>query len=95
MQQLLTGKKRLLDENGVRFSGEWVYLTFDNAFIVANKNRRKSNLPIIYSKWFHPFIIDQKGKSRIQKPGYCNNFRGLFGRACDYFWRSYKMRQMD
>ena len=23
MQQLLTGKKRLLDENGVRFSGEW------------------------------------------------------------------------
>ncbi|MBW4285029.1 restriction endonuclease subunit S [Escherichia coli] len=25
MQQLLTGKKRLLDENGVRFSGEWVH----------------------------------------------------------------------
>ncbi|MFH4214569.1 restriction endonuclease subunit S, partial [Acinetobacter baumannii] len=23
MQQLLTGKKRLLDENGVRFVGEW------------------------------------------------------------------------
>ncbi|MGV1550791.1 restriction endonuclease subunit S, partial [Klebsiella pneumoniae] len=23
MQQLVTGKKRLLDENGVRFSGEW------------------------------------------------------------------------
>lgn len=23
MQQLLTGKKRLLDENGVMFSGEW------------------------------------------------------------------------
>jgi type I restriction enzyme S subunit len=23
MQQLLTGKKRLLDENGVRFSGKW------------------------------------------------------------------------
>ena len=23
MQQLLTGKKRLLDDNGVRFSGEW------------------------------------------------------------------------
>jgi type I restriction enzyme S subunit len=27
MQQLLTGKKRLLDENGVRFSGEWSSLT--------------------------------------------------------------------
>ncbi|HEI4225191.1 TPA: restriction endonuclease subunit S [Escherichia coli] len=25
MQQLLTGKKRLLDEDGVRFSGEWVH----------------------------------------------------------------------
>ncbi|HCT4685811.1 TPA: restriction endonuclease subunit S [Morganella morganii] len=25
MQQLLTGKKRLLDENGVRFSGEWIH----------------------------------------------------------------------
>ncbi|QWZ93987.1 restriction endonuclease subunit S [Aeromonas sp. FDAARGOS 1411] len=25
MQQLLTGKKRLLDSNGVRFSGEWVH----------------------------------------------------------------------
>ncbi|MEP8907606.1 restriction endonuclease subunit S [Enterobacter roggenkampii] len=26
MQQLLTGKERLLDENGVRFSGEWKWL---------------------------------------------------------------------
>ncbi|KAA1196294.1 restriction endonuclease subunit S [Vibrio cholerae] len=26
MQQLLTGKKRLLDKNGVRFSGEWKYV---------------------------------------------------------------------
>ncbi|EKT4487126.1 MULTISPECIES: restriction endonuclease subunit S [Shewanella] len=25
MQQLLTGKKRLLDKNGVRFSGEWIH----------------------------------------------------------------------
>ncbi|MBS4399874.1 restriction endonuclease subunit S [Escherichia coli] len=30
MQQLLTGKKRLLDENGVRFSGEWEYTIFGN-----------------------------------------------------------------
>ncbi|MFX3621629.1 MAG: restriction endonuclease subunit S [Acinetobacter radioresistens] len=28
MQQLLTGKKRLLDENGVRFSGEWKKVKF-------------------------------------------------------------------
>ncbi|MFJ0261001.1 restriction endonuclease subunit S [Acinetobacter baumannii] len=30
MQQLLTGKKRLLDENGVRFSGEWGRYTLAN-----------------------------------------------------------------
>ena len=30
MQQLLTGKKRLLDERGVRFSGEWEYTIFGN-----------------------------------------------------------------
>ncbi|EKN3392652.1 restriction endonuclease subunit S [Yersinia intermedia] len=32
MQQLLTGKKRLLDENGVRFSGEWIIHEFGNLF---------------------------------------------------------------
>ena len=30
MQQLITGKKRLLDERGVRFSGEWEYTIFGN-----------------------------------------------------------------
>lgn len=30
MQQLLTGRKRLLDENGMRFSGEWGYTIFGN-----------------------------------------------------------------
>lgn len=30
MQQLLTGRKRLRDENGVRFSGEWEYTIFGN-----------------------------------------------------------------
>ena len=32
MQQLLTGKKRLLDKNGVRFSGEWETHKFGNLF---------------------------------------------------------------
>lgn len=32
MQQLLTGKKRLLDENGVRFSGEWSRSGLGNVF---------------------------------------------------------------
>lgn len=32
MQQLLTGKKRLLDENGVEFSDEWQTLSLDSLF---------------------------------------------------------------
>lgn len=32
MQQLLSGKKRLLDKNGVRFSGEWKTYKFGNLF---------------------------------------------------------------
>ncbi len=32
MQQLLTGKKRLLDKNGVRFSGEWKKYKFGSLF---------------------------------------------------------------
>ena len=32
MQQLLTGKKRLLDKNGVRYSGEWETYKFGNLF---------------------------------------------------------------
>ena len=32
MQKLLTGKKRLLDENGVRFSGEWECFTLNDLF---------------------------------------------------------------
>ncbi|BDD24093.1 hypothetical protein VEGS18_A17480 [Escherichia coli] len=69
MQQLLTGQKRLLDENGVRFSGEWVYLTFDNAFIVANKKSTQVKSSDYLQSGSIP-IIDQ-GQSRIA--GYCNN----------------------
>lgn len=32
MEQLLTGKKRLLDKNGVRFSGEWKRVKLGNVF---------------------------------------------------------------
>ncbi|MBS3687513.1 restriction endonuclease subunit S [Klebsiella quasipneumoniae] len=69
IQQLLTGKKRLLDENGVRFSGEWVYLTFDNAFIVANKKSAQVKSSDYLQSGSIP-IIDQ-GQSRIA--AYCNN----------------------
>lgn len=39
MQQLLTGKKRLLGENGVRFSGEWKWLKAAELFkTISQKN---------------------------------------------------------
>ncbi|BBV16690.1 restriction endonuclease subunit S [Citrobacter portucalensis] len=39
MQQLLTGEKRLLDENGVRFSGKWIWLRAAELFkTISQKN---------------------------------------------------------
>lgn len=39
MQQLLTGEKRLLDENGVRFSGKWKWLRTAELFkTISQKN---------------------------------------------------------
>ena len=46
MQQLLTGKKRLLDENGVRFSEQWKEITLGNIarITTGNSNRQDSSL---------------------------------------------------
>lgn len=45
MQQLLTGKKRLLDDNGVRFSGEWKHgYLLDIAKIAKGKALSSRNL---------------------------------------------------
>lgn len=72
MQQLLTGKKRLLDDNGVRFSGEWKHgLLSDMAKIakgkaLSSKNLTEGNYPVIaggktspysHSKFTHENII--------------------------------------
>jgi type I restriction enzyme, S subunit len=40
MQQLLTGKKRLLDKSGVRFSGEWKFQTIDQ---ISKRIQRKTD----------------------------------------------------
>tara|TARA_Y100000296_G_C5098872_1_gene218846 strand:- start:31 stop:441 length:411 start_codon:yes stop_codon:yes gene_type:complete len=40
MQQLLTGKKRLLDDNGVRFSGEWKFQSISQ---ISKRVQRKSD----------------------------------------------------
>lgn len=42
MQQLLTGKKRLLDKNGVRFSGEWADIRLKSV-LCEEKIRNKDN----------------------------------------------------
>ena len=42
MQQLLTGKKRLLDESGKRFEGEWEEVKLEDICII---NPRKSIMP--------------------------------------------------
>ncbi|WP_303845407.1 restriction endonuclease subunit S [Aeromonas sobria] len=44
MQQLLTGQKRLLDNNGVRFSGDWKQVKLSKIFErVTTKNNEKSS----------------------------------------------------
>ena len=42
MQQLVTGKKRLLDENGVRFSGEWCTCTLSEVAHIIMGSSPKS-----------------------------------------------------
>jgi type I restriction enzyme, S subunit len=69
MQQLLTGKKRLLDKNGVRFSGEWKFLTFDVLFMVANKKSAQVKSSEYLESGSTP-IVDQ-GQKLVA--GYCNN----------------------
>jgi len=69
MQQLLTGKKRLLDKNGVRFRGGWRFLTFDEAFKVANKKSAQVKSSDYFATGSVP-VVDQ-GKELIA--GYCDN----------------------
>lgn len=73
MQQLLTGshpsKPRLLDQNGERFQGEWIFLTFDEAFKVANKKSAQVKSSDYLATGSVP-IVDQ-GKELIA--GYCDN----------------------
>lgn len=69
MQQLLTGKKRLLDKNGVRFHEGWSFITFDNMFKVDNKKSAQVKSSDYLETGAVP-VVDQ-GKQLIV--GYCNN----------------------
>lgn len=44
MQQLLTGKKRLLDDNGIRFSGEWEVVHLGDVAIMNSGGTPKSSV---------------------------------------------------
>ncbi len=69
MQQLLTGKKRLLDEHGMRFSGEWLETTLNEIFTfkrgkglskdaIINSGKNKC---VLYGELYtrYPEVIDQ------------------------------------
>ncbi|MCL6695014.1 restriction endonuclease subunit S [Acinetobacter baumannii] len=52
MQQLLTGKKRLLDENGVRFSGVWKHIKLRSLIkeIKRDKEENPNNIELLTVK---------------------------------------------
>lgn len=68
MQQLLTGKKRLLDDEGKRFEGEWLASSFEGLFKVANSKKTQVKSSDYLDEGSTP-IIDQ-GKQLIS--GYTN-----------------------
>ncbi|HCJ9917963.1 restriction endonuclease subunit S [Escherichia coli] len=64
MQQLLTGKKRLLDENGVRFSGEWEFKRISE---IATRVQRKNDAaehPILTISSLSGFVRQDERYSR-------------------------------
>ena len=56
MQQLLTGKKRLLDKNGVRFSGEWKKCTLGKLGDTFNGLTGKTKDDFGFGKKYIPYI---------------------------------------
>ncbi|WP_417656692.1 restriction endonuclease subunit S [Pseudidiomarina aestuarii] len=73
MQQLLIGKKRLLDENGVRFSGEWNNGKLSDIAIIDSGYAFKSNdftesvcgVPVIRMSDFRSGGIDISGAAKV------------------------------
>lgn len=64
MQQLLTGKKRSLDKNGVRFSGEWKFQSISQ---ISRRIQRKSdgeNHPVLTISSLSGFVRQDERYSR-------------------------------
>ncbi|MEB5774081.1 restriction endonuclease subunit S [Aeromonas caviae] len=66
MQQLLTGKKRLLDNNGVRFCGEWKRLELSSfTDIYSEKSVVNNQLPIVTSSRRGLFLQEDYFKKQV------------------------------
>ncbi|MDA6473531.1 restriction endonuclease subunit S [Escherichia coli] len=65
MQQLLTGKKRLLDENGVRFSGEWEVVRLKQLIHEEKKRNRDNHIQRVLSVTNHSgFVLSEEQFSK-------------------------------
>ncbi len=65
MQQLLTGKKRLLDENGERFRGEWKYVRLSTVADMNSGGTPKSTIEEYYGgniPWVSIADMTKQGK---------------------------------
>ncbi|HHQ4691414.1 TPA: restriction endonuclease subunit S [Aeromonas veronii] len=65
MQQLLTGRKRLLDKNGVRFSGEWKKVRLGTVADMNSGGTPKSNIEEYYGgniPWVSIADMTKQGK---------------------------------
>ena len=65
MQQLLTGKKRLLDENGVRVSGEWEVVRLKQLIHEEKKRNRDNHIQRVLSVTNHSgFVLPEEQFSK-------------------------------
>ena len=65
MQQLVTGKKRLLDENGVRFSGEWEVVRLKQLIHEEKKRNRDNHIQRVLSVTNHSgFVLPEEQFSK-------------------------------
>ncbi|OYQ75123.1 restriction endonuclease subunit S [Wohlfahrtiimonas sp. G9077] len=84
MQQLLTGKKRLLDENGVRFSGEWKRTQLKTFLTESTLRNKNSNIKRVLSITNHSgFILPEEQFSKRVASNNVENYKvvknGQFG----------------
>lgn len=84
MQQLLTGKKRLLDENGVRFSGEWKRTQLKTFLTESTLRNKNSNIDRVLSITNHSgFVLPEEQFSKRVASNNVENYKivtnGQFG----------------